>query len=141
MKMPEFSFAKLKELLFVRHRFWIILAVLFCASQVVNIWAGMPDFAQWDFVFGFPFAYLYWKDTDGFIYFNLLVMLVDLLIVYLAFRAYLYARYQTGKFELPPEEKERQKKEKEERKLAKEGRKESAPAAADGSEAGSGNPG
>ena len=124
MKKLEISRAKLKEFLFVKHRFWVILLTIFCVSQVINVWAGLPDFAQWDFVFGFPFAYLMWKDADGFIYLNILVLLLDLLIVYLAFRAYLYARYQIGKFELPAEakeQKEREKKEEEQQK--KEGKK------------------
>ncbi|MFH0956395.1 MAG: hypothetical protein V1813_00875 [Candidatus Aenigmatarchaeota archaeon] len=112
IKLPKFEFspAKLKEFLFERHRFWVILITIFCASQVINIWASMPDFAQWDFVFGFPFAYLYWKNADGFIYANILVLLVDLLIVFLAFRAFLYARYQIYKFEIPKDAKEVNKK-------------------------------
>jgi hypothetical protein len=125
MKKPDISAAKLKDFLFVRHRFWLILITLFCASQVINIWAAMPDFAQWDFVFGFPFAYIMWKDADGFFYFNILVLLVDIFIVYLAFRAYLYARFQINKYEIPKDAKEQEKKDKETKKqVEKEQKKE-----------------
>ena len=103
------SAERLKELLLVRYRTWTLTILCFVLSQAVNVWAGMPDFSQWDFIFGFPLAYLMWQDSAGYIYFNVLVMLLDVLIVYVAVRLALYAYGQITKYQMPQEPAERKK--------------------------------
>ncbi len=103
MKPADARPADVLRKLWSRYRTWIIFLACFMALQAVNVWDSMPDYAD-SHVFGFPLFYVHWQDGAGYTYFNALVLFIDMLIVYVAVRAVMYAYSQINKFTVPGKE-------------------------------------
>ena len=80
-------------------KFWLVFAVLFIVTQALNIWAMFPNYGGWE-VFGFPLVYIQYQQGAGYSYFNLLFLVIDLFIWYLAAKAVLYAHGQITKYKI-----------------------------------------
>ena len=61
--------------------FMLLFAACFAVSQALNIWANFPEYGGWS-VFGFPLLFFRFQEGAGFVYFNILYLLVDLLVWY-----------------------------------------------------------
>ncbi len=97
----KLTVAELKRLVLVKYRFWTIFFICFLPLQLINVWGGLPDFAGWDFLFGFPLFYVQWRASDGYAYFNVIVLLMDMAIIYVAIKIIMYANSQINKFKIP----------------------------------------
>ena len=82
-----------------RRRIWPSFIVVFLVSQAVNIWTLMPDYSAWD-VFGFPFPYLRYQSGLGYSYFDAVIFLVDLVIMFIVARLLVYGYNQFTKYKL-----------------------------------------
>jgi uncharacterized membrane protein len=70
-------------------RIWPVFIVVFLVSQAVNIWALLPDYSGWD-AFGFPFSYLKYQNGADYSYFDAVILLADLVIMFIVARLLVY---------------------------------------------------
>ncbi|MBN1896108.1 MAG: hypothetical protein JW789_00085 [Candidatus Aenigmarchaeota archaeon] len=85
-------------------KFWAFFLIVFMLLQAVNVFGyTIPDYADWN-TFGFPFIYIQWQEGVGYTYFNILALLINALIIYVAIRGTMYIYLMITKFKIvePP---------------------------------------
>ena len=82
-----------------RRRLLLVFAACFAVSQAINLWSSFPQYGGWH-VFGFPLLYFQFQEGAGFLYFNILFLLVDLLVWYAVAKVIMLGYGQLTKYKI-----------------------------------------
>ena len=82
-----------------RSRWFLTLIFALCLgiSQALNLWAIFPQYGGWS-IFGFPLVFYQHQAGTQYIYFNIIFLLMDIFIWYMAARAIVFGYRKLTKY-------------------------------------------
>jgi hypothetical protein len=80
-------------------KFWLLFAACFIVPQAINPWSFLPDYLGLR-ISGFPLIFFHAPEGVGYVYFDFVLFVVDLLVWYAVARAIVYGYEQLIKYQI-----------------------------------------
>ena len=90
---------KFDLLLDPRRKLWLVFAVCFVISQAINLWSIFPIYGGWH-VLGFPLLFFRFQEGAGYVYFDVIYLLIDVLVWYVVARGIMFGYGQLTKYKI-----------------------------------------
>lgn len=87
------------ELFKTDKRILIAFIACFLVAQLINLWAIFPNYEGWH-ILGFPLIFLRYMEADPIIYFDIILLTINLLIWYFVGRGIVHGYDMLNKYKI-----------------------------------------